>query len=233
MPDGRKTALSPEQAVDRLEALHAEAVRAQRDALARFAAGGAPPDPAERRHFRYPELRLIWAPSGPMPFTRRAWGKLQTPGIYATTVTQPGFFRPLSARATAAAGRGIRCLHPGARQRPGDAIPLRARSRRRTRPQRRHAGRAGTTFPRALAVGGRRRGGGRTVDVRRGAASTAGVVRCGAGRLLAASPAALHRHRLAQHPAVDPADQLSALCRSVRALGPGRAGATPPARTTV
>ena len=29
-----------------------------------------------------------------MPFTRRAWGKLQTPGIYATTVTQPGFFRP-------------------------------------------------------------------------------------------------------------------------------------------
>ena len=94
MPDGHETALSPEQAVDRLEALHAEAVRAQRDALARFAAGGAPPDPAERRHFRYPELRLVWAPSGPMPFTRRAWGKLQTPGIYATTVTQPGFFRP-------------------------------------------------------------------------------------------------------------------------------------------
>ena len=94
MPDGHETALSPEQAVDRLEALHAEAVRAQRDALARFAAGGAPPDPAERRHFRYPELHLTWAPSGPMPVTRRAWGKLQTPGIYATTVTQPGFFRP-------------------------------------------------------------------------------------------------------------------------------------------
>jgi AMP nucleosidase len=94
MPDGHETALSPEQAVDRLEALHAEAVRAQRDALARFAAGGAPPDPAERRHFRYPELHLTWTPSGPMPVTRRAWGKLQTPGIYATTVTQPGFFRP-------------------------------------------------------------------------------------------------------------------------------------------
>ena len=94
MPDGHETALSPEQAVDRLEALHAEAVQAQREALARFAAGGAPPDPAERRHFRYPELRLLWAPSGPMPVTRRAWGKLQTPGVYATTVTQPGFFRP-------------------------------------------------------------------------------------------------------------------------------------------
>ena len=93
MPDGHETALSPEQAVDRLEALHADAVQAQREALARFAAGGAPPDPAERRHFRYPELRLVWAPSGPMPVTRRAWGKLQTPGVYATTVTQPGFFR--------------------------------------------------------------------------------------------------------------------------------------------
>jgi AMP nucleosidase len=93
MPDGHETTLSPEQAVDRLEALHADAVQAQREALARFAAGGAPPDPAERRHFRYPELRLLWAPSGPMPVTRRAWGKLQTPGVYATTVTQPGFFR--------------------------------------------------------------------------------------------------------------------------------------------
>jgi hypothetical protein len=35
-------AVSPAQAVDRLEAMHAEAVQAQRDALARFAAGGAP-----------------------------------------------------------------------------------------------------------------------------------------------------------------------------------------------
>ena len=59
MPDGHETALSPEQAVDRLEALHAEAVRSQREALARFAAGGAPPDPAVRRHFRYTENPLV------------------------------------------------------------------------------------------------------------------------------------------------------------------------------
>ena len=25
--------------------------------------------------------------------TRRAWAKFQSPGVYATTVTQPGFFR--------------------------------------------------------------------------------------------------------------------------------------------
>jgi AMP nucleosidase len=94
MHDGRQTALSPEQAVDRLQAMHADAVQAQRHALARFAAGGAPPDAEERRRFRYPELCLEWWPSGPVPPTRRAWGKFQAPGVYATTVTQPGFFRP-------------------------------------------------------------------------------------------------------------------------------------------
>ncbi len=34
MPDGHHTALSPDHAVDQLEALHADAVQAQRDALA-------------------------------------------------------------------------------------------------------------------------------------------------------------------------------------------------------
>src|SRR5580692_3425728 len=94
MSDGRPTALSPDQAVDRLETMHREAVQAQRDSLARFAAGGASPDPEERRRFRYPELRLVWSPTGPTPTTRRAWGKFQAPGVYATTVTQPDFFRP-------------------------------------------------------------------------------------------------------------------------------------------
>jgi AMP nucleosidase len=94
MPDGYQTALSPDQAVDRLEAMHAAAVQAQRHALARFAGGGAPPDAEERRRFRYPELRMVCEPNGPIPVTRRAWGKIQTPGLYATTVTHPGFFRP-------------------------------------------------------------------------------------------------------------------------------------------
>ena len=94
MPDGRQVGLSPDQTVDRLEAMHAEAVQAQREALARFAAGGAPPDPEERKRFRYPELRLHWQPNGPIPVTRRAWGKIMAPGFYAATVTQPGFFRP-------------------------------------------------------------------------------------------------------------------------------------------
>ena len=65
MSDGRRTALSPDQAVDQLETMHSQAVQAQRDSLARFAAGGAPSDPEERRRFRYPELRLVWSPTGP------------------------------------------------------------------------------------------------------------------------------------------------------------------------
>ena len=43
--------------------------------------------------FRSPELRIDWQPSGAVHFTRRAWAKFQSPGVYATTVTQPGFFR--------------------------------------------------------------------------------------------------------------------------------------------
>ena len=93
MPKKPTPALTPDQAVDRLEALHATATGALRRALERFVTRRVPPSPAARRKFRYPELRLIWSPQGPMPFTRRAWAKFQSAGTYATTVTQPGFFR--------------------------------------------------------------------------------------------------------------------------------------------
>ncbi len=86
-------ALSPEQAVERLDLLHGQATAALRESLARFVADGTPPGPEQRARFRYPELRLDWRPTGKLPFTRRAWAKLQVPGIYATTVTQPAFFR--------------------------------------------------------------------------------------------------------------------------------------------
>ena len=94
MTDDLPIALSPIDAVNRLETLHAEAVQAQRAALMRFAAGGPPPSEEERRLFRYPELRVLWMPNGPVPTTRRAWGKFQAAGAYATTITQPDFFRP-------------------------------------------------------------------------------------------------------------------------------------------
>jgi AMP nucleosidase len=85
--------LTPEQAVDRLEELHASACDALRLALARFTASGAPPTAEERAAFRYPELCVDWQPVGAVPYTRRAWAKFQIAGRYVTTVTQPAFFR--------------------------------------------------------------------------------------------------------------------------------------------
>jgi len=85
--------LTPEQAVDRLEAMHADAIEALRAALGRFVRHGMPPTPDERARFRYPELRLHWEPAAAIPSPRRAWAKFQAPGSYVATVTQAGFFR--------------------------------------------------------------------------------------------------------------------------------------------
>ena len=85
---------SPEAAVSRLRDLHAGATEALRGALGRFLHDGTPPDMGARMQFRYPELRVTYAPDGPVPRIKRATAKLQGPGTYATTVTQPDYFRP-------------------------------------------------------------------------------------------------------------------------------------------
>ena len=85
--------LTPEQATDRLETLYAAAVAAERDALRRYTETGTPPNPDRRATFHYPEIRLRWDARAGRPKTRRAWAKLQEPGAYAVTVTQPAAFR--------------------------------------------------------------------------------------------------------------------------------------------
>jgi len=85
--------LTPEQAVDRLEDLHRTASIALRNAVALYVEKGTVPTAAERARLRYPELRVHWQPEGAVQFTRRAWAKFQSPGVYATTVTQPAHFR--------------------------------------------------------------------------------------------------------------------------------------------
>ena len=84
---------SPEEAVDRLVRLYDEATDALRAAVERFLKDGEPPSSATRALFRYPELRLIYAPAGPALSSPRAFAKFSEPGIYATTVTQPAEFR--------------------------------------------------------------------------------------------------------------------------------------------
>ncbi|MDJ1158640.1 AMP nucleosidase [Chelatococcus sp. SYSU_G07232] len=85
---------TPDEAVDRLTALHASATAALRDALERYLSDRTPPTPAERALFRYPELRVTYRPEGVMPVSARAYAKFQGPGVYATTITQPQAFRP-------------------------------------------------------------------------------------------------------------------------------------------
>jgi AMP nucleosidase len=84
---------TPEAAVDRLEVLYAEAVQSLRHAVDRFLETGEPPTRDERGRFRYPELRLTYRPEGVPAANRRAFAKFPAPGVYTTTVTQPGAFR--------------------------------------------------------------------------------------------------------------------------------------------
>jgi AMP nucleosidase len=84
---------TPEEAVDRLIGLHDSAIEAQRHALERFFASGATPTAAERLHFRYAELRVDYRATAVPPVKQRAYAKFQGPGVYATTITQPAFFK--------------------------------------------------------------------------------------------------------------------------------------------
>jgi AMP nucleosidase len=85
--------LDPATALVELEQLYEEASDALRHAVNRFLADGTVPDAAERARFRYPELRVTYAPQGALPSNRRAFAKFQAPGVYATTVTHPAAFR--------------------------------------------------------------------------------------------------------------------------------------------
>nr|WP_177408633.1 AMP nucleosidase [Pseudomonas sp. M30-35] len=84
---------SPEEAVDRLAALHEQATRALSQALKAYLKDRVKPDPTTHCQFRYPELRLTYLCHGEAPATVRAYAKVQVPGTYSITVTHPGAFR--------------------------------------------------------------------------------------------------------------------------------------------
>ncbi|MDO9442416.1 MAG: AMP nucleosidase, partial [Beijerinckiaceae bacterium] len=84
---------TPEEAVVELERLHAAAVTALRDALRDYFETGRIPDAATRLQFRYPALRVTYAPTAVSSPTRRAFAKFPTAGVYTTTITQPAAFR--------------------------------------------------------------------------------------------------------------------------------------------
>ncbi|WP_321351902.1 AMP nucleosidase [Halopseudomonas oceani] len=72
--------------------LHQQATNALRSALKQYLKDRTPPSEAHCA-FRYPELRLTYHCQGEVPSSVRAYAKVQVPGTYAVTVTQPDAFR--------------------------------------------------------------------------------------------------------------------------------------------
>ncbi|PVZ15673.1 AMP nucleosidase [Pseudomonas sp. URIL14HWK12:I9] len=84
---------TPEEAVEHLAALHEHATGALNQALKRYLKDRTEPTAEQRLQFRYPLLRVVYQAHGEIPSTTRAYAKLQVPGTYSVTVTQPSAFR--------------------------------------------------------------------------------------------------------------------------------------------
>jgi len=86
---------TPDKIVDELQRLYTEAVEAITASLDRYLREGQPPDGEARAGgaFCYPELVIHYNPDGPPPPISRAFGKMSEAGTYASTITQPDFFR--------------------------------------------------------------------------------------------------------------------------------------------
>jgi AMP nucleosidase len=85
---------SAEAALDRLEKLYADASSALVAALDRYLATREPPSLETRAQFRYPLLRIVHRDAArTLPSHRRAFARLQSPGVYETTITHPAAFR--------------------------------------------------------------------------------------------------------------------------------------------
>lgn len=79
-----------------LTRLYDDAVRALRSAIEDFVHDGTKPDAKLRAEgaFTYPEIRLTYRGDAPTPTPVRSFGRLVSPGRFATTVTRPALFAP-------------------------------------------------------------------------------------------------------------------------------------------
>ena len=85
---------SPEQIIEDLTRLYEESVERLRADIVAFAREGALPKPEKRSDgsYAYPEIRLRFRGGTRSSDTSRAYGRLNAPGIYSTTVTRPKLF---------------------------------------------------------------------------------------------------------------------------------------------
>ncbi|HEX4180875.1 MAG TPA: AMP nucleosidase [Caulobacteraceae bacterium] len=81
--------------VDQLEALYQDSVRALREGLRTYLEDGRRPDAQARIDgcFAYPELRLTHDGGRRPRHDQRSYARLTSPGLFATSVTRPDFFR--------------------------------------------------------------------------------------------------------------------------------------------
>src|SRR5262245_2744233 len=86
---------SAEAAVDRLTELYEGSVARLRAALERFAKEGTLSDAGSREAgaFVYPELRVVYRPSGSAPQVDRSFARFSQAGVHAASITRPDFFR--------------------------------------------------------------------------------------------------------------------------------------------
>jgi len=88
--------LTPEQALEKLDALYEQSVNALRNAIGQYIEDGSLPDTLTRAQgkFVYPELSVSWDGNTTNPPKTRAYGRFTHSGRYTTTITRPGLFRP-------------------------------------------------------------------------------------------------------------------------------------------
>jgi AMP nucleosidase len=81
--------------IDSLCEISDKSVAGLRTALARYLSQGEKPDAEARAAglFAYPELRIDYHHDQPTEFPTRAYGRLNRPGRYATSIAQPRLFR--------------------------------------------------------------------------------------------------------------------------------------------
>ena len=81
--------------IEALREIYDESVANLRSALARYLKTGERPDPRARAEglFAYPELRLDYRYTNIEAVPSRAFGRLNQPGLYATSISRPHLFR--------------------------------------------------------------------------------------------------------------------------------------------
>ena len=90
--NNKGASLTPEQALDKLEALYEQSVTALREAIGQYIDQGTLT--RAQGQFVYPELSVSWDGSAKNPQKTRAYARFTHPGCYTTTITRPTLFRP-------------------------------------------------------------------------------------------------------------------------------------------